>query len=352
MKRPGHAKRPTQFVSQCLHPPCHSPGFFFFFPCQLLGDCIGSGQFGSVYRALDMSTGEIVAVKRIVVEDGKLEQEMMKEVDILRGMSCPFIVRYIGFVQDDTYMNIVLEYVENGSLQSTVKAFGKLPEKLVAAYTFKILKGLAYLHEHDVVHCDLKAANILTTKTGDIKLTDFGVSMNLKIKKQSQSQGTPVGTPNWMAPEVIEMKGACTKSDIWSLACTVIELLTGKPPYANLIAMSVLYHIVEDDMPPLPSNISNPLDAFLRRCFQKDPNQRPTAEALLSDPWLASHAAGEILPRIAQPLQNNLNGIQPPPSPTLSSLTIATSTNNTVRKKKKKMKKKRERKRKGEAVNR
>lgn len=145
--------------------------------------------------------------------------------------------------------------MENGSLLSTLKAFGSLPEKLVASYTYKILKGLEYLHNHDVVHCDLKPANILTTKTGDIKLTDFGVSLNLKIK-QEDGKGTPAGTPNWMAPEVIEMKGACPKSDIWSLACTIIELLTGKPPYADLIAMSALYHIVEDDCPPLPQNIS------------------------------------------------------------------------------------------------
>lgn len=154
------------------------------------------------------------------------------------------------------YLFCVYRYVENGSLLSTLKAFGSLPEKLVGCYTYKILKGLEYLHSHDVVHCDLKAANILTTKTGDIKLTDFGVSLNLKIK-QEDGKGTPAGTPNWMAPEVIEMKGACYKSDIWSLACTITELLTGKPPYADLISMSALYHIVEDDCPPLPANISN-----------------------------------------------------------------------------------------------
>ncbi|KAI8070806.1 kinase-like domain-containing protein [Gongronella butleri] len=302
MKRPGFSKRHTQF---------------------LLGDCIGTGQFGSVYRALDMSSGEIVAVKRILVEDGKLEQEMMKEVELLRGMSCPHIVRYIGFVQDTTYMNIVLEYVENGSLLSTVKAFGKLPEKLVGAYTYKILKGLEYLHDHDVVHCDLKAANILTTKTGDIKLTDFGVSMNLKIKKQQKQQqqgpdhglSTPVGTPNWMAPEVIEMKGVGTKSDIWSLACTVIELLTGKPPYANLISMSVLYHIVEDPMPPLPSSLSKPVESFLIRCFQKNPEDRPTATELLQDPWL--------LPRAAQSLNCIVDRVTPT-STTKNAMTLDT----------------------------
>ena len=123
-------------------------------------------------------------------------------------------------------------YAENGSLGQTLKAFGKLNERLVANYVVKILEGLHYLHQNDVVHCDLKAANILTTKTGNVKLSDFGVSLNLRAMEREMKD--VAGTPNWMAPEVIELKGASTKSDIWSLACTVIELLTGRPPYAEI----------------------------------------------------------------------------------------------------------------------
>ncbi|KAF7729263.1 hypothetical protein EC973_004793 [Apophysomyces ossiformis] len=248
-----------------------------------LGNCIGKGQFGAVYRALNVQTGEIVAIKRIRVEDIDVNQEMMQEVDLLKSMADPHIVQYIGFARDQHHLNIVLEYVENGSLLSTLKAFGSLPEKLVASYAQKVLHGLVYLHSHEVVHCDLKAANILTTKTGAVKLSDFGVSLNLRLK---QAQTGPAGTSNWMAPEVIELKGASTKSDVWSLGCTIVELLTGKPPYSNLIAMSALYHIVEDDCPPLPDNISQPLQDFLRACFQKDPSDRPTAKELLRHPWL------------------------------------------------------------------
>ena len=113
-----------------------------------------------------------------------------------------------------------------------MKAFGKLNEKLVAGYIVKILEGLHYLHQSDVVQCDLKAANILTTKTGNIKLSDFGVSLNLRAMERDMPD--VAGTPNWMAPEVIELKGASTKSDIWSLGCTVIELLTGRPPYGEI----------------------------------------------------------------------------------------------------------------------
>jgi serine/threonine protein kinase len=112
-----------------------------------------------------------------------------------------------------------------------LKAFGKLNENLVASYAVKILEGLHYLHCCDVVHCDLKAANILTTKTGNVKLSDFGVSLNLKAIEREKDIA---GTPNWMAPEVIELKGASTKADIWSLGCTVVELLTGRPPFGDI----------------------------------------------------------------------------------------------------------------------
>lgn len=167
----------------------------------------------------------------------------------MKSLSHPSIVKYEGMARDDNTLSIVLEYVlifggryvlshgvyryaENGSLGQTLKAFGKLNERLVAGYVVKILEGLHYLHQSDVVHCDLKAANILTTKNGNVKLSDFGVSLNLRAMEREMKD--VAGTPNWMAPEVIELKGASTKSDIWSLACTVIELLTGRPPYAEI----------------------------------------------------------------------------------------------------------------------
>ena len=141
--------------------------------------------------------------------------------------------------------------MENGSLGQTLKAFGKLNERLVASYVTKILEGLHYLHTSHVVHCDLKAANILTTKNGNVKLSDFGVSLNLNAKALEEIKNDVAGTPNWskssarsseqctdktavVAPEVIELKGASTASDIWSLGCTAIELLTGHPPYHEI----------------------------------------------------------------------------------------------------------------------
>ncbi|KAJ3343786.1 hypothetical protein HDU93_006703 [Gonapodya sp. JEL0774] len=145
-----------------------------------LGNCIGKGQFGSVHKALNLDSGEVVAIKRIQVDESRRE-----DVD-----------------------------------------------------------SLMYLHSRGVVHCDLKAANVLTTKSGDVKLSDFGVSKQLTTKDVATE--AVVGTPNWMAPEVIAMSGLCYASDIWSLGCTVVELVTGKPPYADLINMSALFRIVEE----------------------------------------------------------------------------------------------------------
>jgi serine/threonine protein kinase len=120
----------------------------------------------------------------------------------------------------------------------------------------QVLQGLVYLHEQGVIHRDIKGANILTTKDGTVKLADFGVATKSNVNEYSV-----VGTPYWMAPEVIELSGASTSSDIWSLGCTVIELLDGRPPYHKLQPMPALFRIVNDDHPPLPEGAS-PVSLF------------------------------------------------------------------------------------------
>ncbi|KAF8966314.1 hypothetical protein BDZ97DRAFT_1808980 [Flammula alnicola] len=290
----GRAVRMRLVVREDGKPPTHFQ----------LGNCIGRGQFGSVYRALNLNTGQMVAVKRIRLEGLKEEEvtTLMREVDLVKSLSHPSIVKYEGMARDDDTLSIVLEYAENGSLGQTLKAFGKLNERLVASYVVKILEGLHYLHTSDVVHCDLKAANILTTKNGNVKLSDFGVSLNLRAMEREIKD--VAGTPNWMAPEVIELKGASTKSDIWSLGCTVVELLTGRPPYAEILnSMSVMFRIVEDDMPPLPEGSSELLKDFLEQCFHKDPTRRPSAELLCEHPWLKKNwvALKELRPQDSIP---------------------------------------------------
>jgi serine/threonine protein kinase len=180
----------------------------------------------------------MVAIKRIQLEDFKEDEvkQLMSEIDLVKSLSHPSIVKYEGMSRDYTTLSIMLEFAESGSLGQTLKAFGKLNERLVASYVVKILDGLLYLHENHVVHRDLKAANILTTKTGNVKLSDFGVSLNLwNLRHMERERKNVAGTLNWMAPEVIKLEGAGYASDIWSLACTVIELLTGRPPYSDVL---------------------------------------------------------------------------------------------------------------------
>lgn len=260
---------------------------------QQLGECIGKGAFGKVYKALNIETGQIVAIKQISISNISEDQAnlIQKEISLMKRLSHKNIVKYIGkfysdVISNDKYLSIVLEYVENGSISGIIKKFSVFQEGLVAFFISQVVLGLKYLHSQGVVHRDIKGANLLTTKEGTVKLADFGVAMRLTESTKSMSI---VGTPYWMAPEIVEQTGHCTTScDIWSLGCTVIELLTGRPPYYDLEPMSALYRIVQDDYPPFPPNISPELKDFLMKCFQKEPLIRQNAKDLLEHPWLVN----------------------------------------------------------------
>ncbi|KFY31039.1 hypothetical protein V493_01451 [Pseudogymnoascus sp. VKM F-4281 (FW-2241)] len=252
-----------------------------------LGECLGKGAFGSVYKAFNWGTGEAVAVKQIRIADLPRSElrNIEAEIDLLKNLNHDNIVKYLGFVKSPECLNIILEYCENGSLHSICKNFGKFPENLVGVYMAQILQGLLYLHDQGVIHRDIKGANILTTKDGKVKLADFGVSTST-LAATGDKEAQVVGTPYWMAPEVIQLSGATTASDIWSLGCTVIELLEGKPPYHKLAPMPALFAIVNDDHPPLPEGVSPAARDFLMQCFQKDPNLRVSARKLLKHAWI------------------------------------------------------------------
>ncbi|KAE8669701.1 MAP3K epsilon protein kinase 1 [Hibiscus syriacus] len=254
----------------------------------MLGDEIGKGAYGRVYKGLDLENGDFVAIKQVSLEN--IVQEdlnvIMQEIDLLKNLNHKNIVKYLGSSKTKTHLHIILEYVENGSLANIIKPnkFGPFPESLVAVYIAQVLEGLVYLHEQGVIHRDIKGANILTTKEGLVKLADFGVAT--KLNEADVNTHSVVGTPYWMAPEVIEMSGVCAASDIWSVGCTVIELLTCVPPYYDLQPMPALFRIVQDEHPPIPDSLSPDITDFLRQCFKKDARQRPDAKTLLSHPWI------------------------------------------------------------------
>ncbi|KAH3745335.1 MAP kinase kinase [Pelomyxa schiedti] len=198
---------------------------------------------------------------------------------MLRILSHKNIVRVLGYSLLNKFLYIFLEYGDGGSLAHMIKEFGPLPEPLVVMYIEQVLEALQYLHRSDVIHRDLKAANILLSKA-EIKLCDFGVSAGLH---DSSKQFSVVGSPYWIAPEIVEISGHCPESDVWSLGCTIIELLTGSPPFYNLNPMAAMFKIVNSDM-PIPKNCSPEMIDFLEKCFKKNPAERPSAKELANHP--------------------------------------------------------------------
>eukprot|EP01125_Pyxidicula_operculata_P017905 TRINITY_DN6324_c0_g1_i3.p1 TRINITY_DN6324_c0_g1~~TRINITY_DN6324_c0_g1_i3.p1 ORF type:complete len:1458 (-),score=499.55 TRINITY_DN6324_c0_g1_i3:1446-5765(-) len=247
---------------------------------------IGKGGRGVVYKGLDISNASAVAVKQVSLAGIPKEElkGIMSEIKLLKKLEHPNIVKYVDSVQTDNSLFIVLEFVENGSLADITKEVGRFPEPLIVIYISQILEGLDYLHEQGVIHRDIKGANILSTKDGTVKLADFGVATNT-----TDDTGHALGSPYWMAPEIIELNGSSTKSDIWSLGCTIVELITGKPPYYDLDQMAALFRIVQDDCPPLPEGISSICKDFLTACFQKEPLLRKSASELLKHRWILTH---------------------------------------------------------------
>jgi serine/threonine protein kinase len=268
----------------------------------LIGEELGFGAFSKVYKGVDLKDGDFVAIKQISLE-GLAEADkdaMVQEIDLLRNLKHKNIVKYVGSYRTKSHLYIILEYVENGSLSQIIKPnkFGAFPESLAAIYMKQTLEGLAYLHEQKVIHRDVKGANILTTKEGTVKLADFGVATISTQREvgtnRSDFTNPVVGTPYWMAPEVIEMSGVTFASDIWSVGATGIELLTGEPPYFDMMPMSALFHIVQDEYPPIPDGISPAMRDFLMKCFQKDPRKRPSARDLLKHDWFQKYNANNF----------------------------------------------------------
>lgn len=253
-------------------------------------DVIGKGGYGVVYKGLNTETGEFVAIKQIAIDKCSKEQleNLMQEIDLLRKLEHFNIIKYVDHKQTKNNLYIIMEYAPNGSLQDLLRKYSSISEKIAAIYIKQVLEGLKYLHNEGVIHRDIKGANLLLSADRTIKLADFGVAASLVDVDGANA----VGTPYWMAPEVIELRPSTTSSDIWSVGCVVIELLTGKPPYFNMDTFPALYRIVQDPHPPLPK-CSPECKTFLRRCFIKDPTIRPSAEKLLKEDWIVINTNSE-----------------------------------------------------------
>lgn len=244
-----------------------------------LKQVVGKGAYGIVYRAINRQTRKQVAIKVIEYDEEEELNEHMLEIDLLKNLKHENIVKYHGFIQKSHQLFILLEYCSQGSLRDLIKR-GPVDEQECKTYIRQTLHGLKYLHEQGVIHRDIKAANLLLDAENVVKLADFGVSTRVNNLAM-----TYAGSPNWMAPEVMVGEGASTVSDIWSLGATVVEILTGNPPFHNLVNEAACYAIVHDAYIP-PKTLSSTCRKFLRACFQKSMFKRPSAEELLNHEWL------------------------------------------------------------------
>ncbi|KAK1440498.1 hypothetical protein QVD17_06326 [Tagetes erecta] len=261
------------------------------------GELIGCGAYGQVYMGMNLDSGELLAVKQVSIaancaSNEKTQvhiRELEEEVKLLKNLSHPNIVRYLGTVREEETLNILLEFVPGGSISSLLGKFGPFPEAVIRMYTKQLLLGLDYLHKNGIMHRDIKGANILVDNKGCIKLADFGASKQVVELANGSGAKSLKGTPYWMAPEVILQTGHSFSADIWSVGCTVIEMATGKPPWSqhyHLEAAAIYYIGSTKSHPPIPEQLSFEAQDLLLKCLHKEPELRPSASDLLQHPFV------------------------------------------------------------------
>ncbi|KAI9239172.1 MAG: Pkinase-domain-containing protein [Podila humilis] len=253
-------------------------------------ELVGRGAYGSVYKGVENATQQVVAIKVLNLdteeEDVSDIQREIATLSQLKNCDSQNITRYHGSFLNGTKLWIVMDYAAGGSIRSLLR-MGKIEEKCIAVIAREVLQALDYLHKHRIIHRDIKAANILLTDEGRVQLCDFGVAG--QVTMNSLKRNSFVGTPYWMAPEVIkEGQTYDYKADIWSFGITIYEIATGNPPFADQEPMRAVTLIPKSRPAQLEGDWSPAMKEFVALCLHEEPNERPSAEDLLKTKWIKS----------------------------------------------------------------
>ncbi|KAJ8961410.1 hypothetical protein NQ318_014656 [Aromia moschata] len=246
---------------------------------------LGEGSYGSVYKALHKESGNIVAIKQVPLDTDL--HEIIKEISIMQQCDSPYVVKYYGSYFKNTDLWIIMEYCGAGSVSDIIRLRKKaLTECEIATILSDALRGLEYLHSNRKIHRDIKAGNILLNTDGHAKLADFGVAGQLT--ETISKRNTVIGSPFWMAPEIILEIGYDCVADIWSLGITALEMAEGKPPYADIHPMRAVFMIPTKPPPSFrdPDRWSAEFIDFVSVCLVKNPCDRATATDLIQHVFL------------------------------------------------------------------